>query len=316
MKIPLIKNCVKSKSTKGLSETSVTFEIISLLIWIIYNAREAFPLSTYGELLSVIVQNVVLVGCFWYYNPTTQLQVAKSASKFVMLTTVLSALPSSLLFMLPVCGMMSSWSSQIPQILLNYRAKNTGNLSIETQSAQAFGAIIRTITILIEVNDPLALFASVIGSTLQALIFSQIVYYQYVKGSTLAEEKAEAVAEDTKTKQDAKETGFHWQEKLLVGAQFAQKQAKDLGKVDIDLEKWVRMLLERLKQAQLIFAERGKIVEKLLQKSPQYEKLSEELFSKFVADAAERLKTAVPALSPLLDSSASKNERASKTKKQ
>jgi mannose-P-dolichol utilization defect protein 1 len=64
------------------------------------------------------------------------------------------------------------------QIIKNYRAKSTGQLSLATATASASGPIIRIFTTLKETGDVLSLLGFILAAVLSLAILGQILYYK------------------------------------------------------------------------------------------------------------------------------------------
>lgn len=58
VKVPQILKIVNSKSAKGLSLSSYLLDTAGLAVTVAYNYRHAFPWSTYGENVFLVIQNV------------------------------------------------------------------------------------------------------------------------------------------------------------------------------------------------------------------------------------------------------------------
>lgn len=61
VKLPMIKNVLACKDPNCLNLSSLYLESLALLCSASYSFRMEAPISTYAELLSVFLQNVVLV---------------------------------------------------------------------------------------------------------------------------------------------------------------------------------------------------------------------------------------------------------------
>mmetsp|Transcript_28275 Transcript_28275/g.34449 ORF Transcript_28275/g.34449 Transcript_28275/m.34449 type:complete len:354 (-) Transcript_28275:1349-2410(-) len=201
VKIPLIRNCIEAKSTEGLAESSLVSEILSLTISVCYNILGGIPISTWGEYISVLAQNFVLLGCIWYYGQQPAVDtLKKSVIYFGIIFALMALLPASLRFIMPVMGMIISWSGHIPQILTNYRNKHTGPLAIETQGQITLGAYMRLFTVLAEVDDFFILFACIVGSMFHSIILGQIIFYKsntkrFLAGEPIEEEDTVSTGE-------------------------------------------------------------------------------------------------------------------------
>lgn len=58
VKVPQILTVLSSKSARGLSLSSYLLDTAATAITVAYNARNGFPLSTYGEMVFLLAQNV------------------------------------------------------------------------------------------------------------------------------------------------------------------------------------------------------------------------------------------------------------------
>uniref|UniRef100_A0A7S3PFS9 Mannose-P-dolichol utilization defect 1 protein homolog n=1 Tax=Aplanochytrium stocchinoi TaxID=215587 RepID=A0A7S3PFS9_9STRA len=191
VKLPLIRNCISMGSTKGLAAGSLYSEIIALSTSVIYNMLRGIPIGTWGELLSVLVQNYVLVFCIWYYSKYSVVTCTQLAASYVCFAYgVIFHLPQDIYFTLPFVAMAIGWSGTIPQIFANYRNQHTGPLSIITQGLIVSGSFARVFTTTQEVNDRVILFSVCCSSFLQSIILIQIV--------TLREKTAKFVTHETK----------------------------------------------------------------------------------------------------------------------
>lgn len=84
-------------------------------------------------------------------------------------------LDSALLWAMPLAATTISISGQFPQIMSNFRNKHTGALSIITQTLNVVGAAVRVFTTIQLVNDPKTLAQCIISTTIQLVLFVQII---------------------------------------------------------------------------------------------------------------------------------------------
>ena len=68
VKIPQLLKLVSSQSSAGVSFLSYLLETTAYTISLIYNARNGFPFSTYGETALILVQNVIISVLVLRYN--------------------------------------------------------------------------------------------------------------------------------------------------------------------------------------------------------------------------------------------------------
>lgn len=178
VKMPIISKCIEQGSTQGLPEDSVLLETSSMVIGACYNTRNGFPLLSWGEGLTLLAQNLVLLGCIWYYNQVETLAVAKKMGRFFALAAVNFMLPMAVMPVMPIMSMLIGWSATLPLIRGNYLRKHTGQLSLSAQSAVVGGSFARLYTTLTAVDDLVMQFGSIVGTTLQTTILVQILLLQ------------------------------------------------------------------------------------------------------------------------------------------
>ena len=177
--VPQILRITKSKSVEGISLLSFSSELAAFLITIAYNVHFAYPLSTWGETLTNAVQHAILVGLIFFYNEEVPLAVkalivlgltAGAAFLFSPLCAdaTLRWLQSLVIVILAVLG-------RIPQVVLNYRRGNSGELSFGSTLLSVIGNACRVYTTLALVKDPIIMATAVSQLFLNGILLFQIV---------------------------------------------------------------------------------------------------------------------------------------------
>ena len=141
--VPQIMRITKNKSVAGISLLSFVSELAAFLITIAYNVHFSYPLSTWGETLTNAAQHAILVGLIFFYNDEVPL---------VVKALIVLGLTSGAAFLLsPLCGdAMLRWLQslviiilavlgRIPQVVLNYRRGNSGELSFGSTLLSVIG---------------------------------------------------------------------------------------------------------------------------------------------------------------------------------
>jgi mannose-P-dolichol utilization defect protein 1 len=59
LKVPQIIQIVKNKSGQGLSVLSLYLEITANVLTIVFHRQHHFPISTFGETILILIQNLV-----------------------------------------------------------------------------------------------------------------------------------------------------------------------------------------------------------------------------------------------------------------
>ena len=186
-KIPQVLNIIIAQDVKGLSGASLYMDVASFLPITVFNMLNGNDFVTYGEQLVVLVQNILIVLLFWFYLPSTE----KPTTVFMMsVFTLIFGSAYGLFYglhpmywwILPIVSSAFNILSRIPQIAANFSAKQTGRLSVVTWFLQVAGSLGRLFTNLqekgiSESSRPYIIGSTVVGVTLNVVIFMQIIFY-------------------------------------------------------------------------------------------------------------------------------------------
>lgn len=182
MKLPQLLKIVNLRSAFGVPFSTYSLEVWAYLVSTIYAYRSNLPISTYGENISLTLQNMFITLLIIYYSPAGSLPLSsgsalRSSSKTLPLTIATTTMVLTTAFLLSSTFCSSelltffqgttipiSLISKIPQILELHRNKETGNLSSIVVFAQLLGTIARCFTTATETDDRL-LLAGFAGAT-------------------------------------------------------------------------------------------------------------------------------------------------------
>jgi mannose-P-dolichol utilization defect 1 len=138
----------------------------------------------YGENLSLLVQNIILVLLAWQYSSTpvgVQEKVLVVLGYGAYVIAVMKLLPEDMLYLL----MSSTWPVMLyargSQVFATFQVKHTGQLSIVTTSMNLVGALIRIGTTMKETGDTVVLAGYLLSCALSLLMFVQ--YFMYLKNT-------------------------------------------------------------------------------------------------------------------------------------
>ncbi|GBG31333.1 Mannose-P-dolichol utilization defect 1 protein-like 1 [Hondaea fermentalgiana] len=148
VKVPIIVNVLKYRSSKGLSLTSLYAQCVSLAAYTIYNVLRGTPVSAWAENLSVLVQNVILVCLVWYYSRAAVSEMVAATGGLAAMAAAMSALEEDQHWMLPLTATVVGLSGLLPQIIENHRNGHTGALSLISQTLNVLGVVARIFTTL------------------------------------------------------------------------------------------------------------------------------------------------------------------------
>jgi mannose-P-dolichol utilization defect 1 len=178
-KIPQVVRIARRRSGKGVSVTMYSLETIGTTFSFMYFARKAFAFSSYGELVFVMVQNVVILGllvAFEKFNrpASVALGILYAALVFLLLSP---SVPLRALMVLQIAAIPILNLARVPQILLNWRRKGTGELAPITLGLQLLGNVARIFTTIASVRDWLMLTGVCVSTLFNATLVIQWLYY-------------------------------------------------------------------------------------------------------------------------------------------
>ncbi|PPJ54228.1 hypothetical protein CBER1_05152 [Cercospora berteroae] len=195
VKIPQLIKLINSQSASGISFLSYLLETVSYLVTLVYNVRNQFPFSTYGETALIAVQNVaisILVLQFSGQGPMAAVFVAGLAAAGYALYNEGVVSLEMLQYFQAGAGLLGV-ASKLPQIITIFREGGTGQLSAFAIFNYLAGSLARIFTTLQEVDDKLILYGFLAGFSLNLVLALQMVYYW--NGSSTKQKKLDPTKE-------------------------------------------------------------------------------------------------------------------------
>lgn len=190
VKVPVILNVHRYKSSDGLSSTSLYTQSLAITCASMYNFLKDIPLSLWAESLSVLVQNFVLVALCWYYSKaTTASHVAAAVGTYVALSLAMLYVPSEILWFLPMAATVVGISAQLPQIKANFNNGHTGALSAITQWLNVAGIFARVFTTLQAAEEPVVLLSLCVSAVMHCTLLAQIVLLREATNAAMNKKK-------------------------------------------------------------------------------------------------------------------------------
>jgi len=192
LKVPQIIAIWRAKSGRGLAISMYYLEVAIYTISIAYSYTAGAPFSTYGDLYPILLQDFVIIALLKYYGtgekksknqPPSSFDPLFSALVVVYIATA-SILMSgkadelagfSLLALLQASCIPLGIASRVPQIITNFKNKDTGELSFLTFALNAAGSTARVATSFIENPDPILLVGYALSACLNWTIAFQIL---------------------------------------------------------------------------------------------------------------------------------------------
>jgi mannose-P-dolichol utilization defect 1 len=178
-KIPQVVRLFRRKSGEGVSVIMYALETLGTTFSAMYFARKAFAFSSYGELIFIMLQNVIILGLIAKYENLDRALCIFALIAYPLLIAGLasSSMPLRVLMALQVASIPILNLARIPQILLNWQRKSTGELSIITLGLQLAGNLARIFTTIASVGDPLMLTGVCASTLFNSALVGQWIFY-------------------------------------------------------------------------------------------------------------------------------------------
>jgi len=216
VKVPQIMRFVSSGSVMGISSAYVHLELTSTIFSCCYNTLMGYPISTWGEMLNICVQNAIILILYFHFSPgglglgALGAIAFHVATAYVLLNDMLPDLQLPRVACEPMLGSLPSacdvlpgrqlmavmptliiLASRAPQIALNFVQGHTGQLSLITSALFFLGGIARLFTTLTEVDDPILLAGVIVGLLLNATLVMQLVIFRNATDDYTREQRAQ-----------------------------------------------------------------------------------------------------------------------------
>ncbi|KAI8085135.1 uncharacterized protein BX664DRAFT_338600 [Halteromyces radiatus] len=179
VKIPQILTIVSHGSAQGVSLLSYLLEISASTTTLAYNIRQANPFSTFGEVLFVTLQNLIIVGLILFYSKQSLYILPLYALVFALFYGLQqpNLVPSTLMASLYAATIPLTLASKVPQIWSNFKNKSTGQLSVFAVVNYFLGTSARVFTTWTELDDPLMLLGMLLATGLNFILVLQVLLY-------------------------------------------------------------------------------------------------------------------------------------------
>jgi len=147
VKVPQLLKLINSGSAQGVSLAGYLLETASFMVSLVYNVRNRFPFSSYGETAFIVVQNVAICFLVLEYsgkgNLGSVLIAALAGAGFLLFNSDLVSM--ELLQYLQMGAGVVGAASKLPQIFAIFREGGTGQLSAFTVSRDSFTAFSQSV---------------------------------------------------------------------------------------------------------------------------------------------------------------------------
>lgn len=131
VKIPQLLKLLNSQSAEGVSFLSYLLETSSYLITLLYNIRNQFPFSTYGEMAFIVIQDIAISVLVLQYSGRASAAAVfvagLAAAGYAMYSD--SICPMGTMQYLQAGAGVLGVASKVPQIATIFQEGGTGQLS-------------------------------------------------------------------------------------------------------------------------------------------------------------------------------------------
>lgn len=178
VKLPQLLKMAGAKSGEGISLSSVLLELAAISTTVAYSVAKSFPFSAWGEGLFLALQTAC-VGflTLLFETSATSATVFGVAYAAIMVALLGGYAPLHFITTLQALNIPIVIVSKLLQIVANFRASSTGQLSAITVGLLFLGCVVRIATSWIETGDMLTVANYVISTVLNGTILGQILYY-------------------------------------------------------------------------------------------------------------------------------------------
>jgi mannose-P-dolichol utilization defect protein 1 len=175
--LPILLSLLKNKSSDGFSAQTWVFNLLGISLACIYPIKKLFPLSTFVELLLLVVQSVGILGLICHYQGLTKEYLAfLVVYGFAGMYAVATPIPAKVLQATQVAAILVCNYANIPQIVLTFQKKKASWSPI-TAAMSAAGNLIRIFTTFQLTKDPLVLSGYLLGFFTNAILLAQTMFY-------------------------------------------------------------------------------------------------------------------------------------------
>lgn len=180
LKVPQIKTMLSDNSMASqLSEFSLFADIFSYLSIILYSLHFNYPFTSYGENLTICIQNAIILYLFCRITKSGFYRLLGISSIFLITALCLhdKYVPEHIWLLIGSCGLPFIVLSRLFSILYCFREKSSGPLSRFTFILGALGNLTRIFTTITETKDSLLITQIIISFLLNFTLIIQISIY-------------------------------------------------------------------------------------------------------------------------------------------
>ena len=183
LKVPQIISIYKNKSSKGVSSMSIYTDFFNVVASGLNCMKFNLPFSIYGEFISLILQNLIIVILYAYYNRNNNTKII--AFIIILITSILCFIgiytdiyPSIVWDFIAASNLPFVTISRGSQYISLYKNKEVGSLSIESFLMRTFKNLIKMITLILETDKYILILNQGYNALLGLIMIIMILYYK------------------------------------------------------------------------------------------------------------------------------------------
>ncbi|KAJ8903850.1 hypothetical protein NDN08_000383 [Rhodosorus marinus] len=179
-KVPQVARVARHQRGDGISVSGLSLETLGTSLSGVYSTRSRFPFSTYGESLFIPVQNLAIMALVIFFEraPAKPWILWLLLYIICLVTLMLPGTSMTIVAFLNVCATPIMYVSKVPQLLLNFQTKSTGQLAPITLGLQLLGNVARIFTTIVQVRDPIVFLGFISAFFMNGALFLQWWIYR------------------------------------------------------------------------------------------------------------------------------------------
>ena len=186
LKVPQIISIYKNKSSNGVSSMSIYTDYLNIVGSGLYCAKFKLPFTIYGEYISLIIQNLIIVILSAYYSRNNRSRINAfiiivASTLFCFVGVYTDIYPSIVWDMIAACNLPFVTISRGSQYIALYKTKEVGSLSIESFLMRTLKNLIKMITLIFETDKYILIVNQGYNSLLGLIMIFMILYYKKSK---------------------------------------------------------------------------------------------------------------------------------------
>lgn len=179
VKLPQVLKIFSAKSGAGITLFGVLLELLAITFNSCYSMRNNFPFSAWGEAIFLALETAAIAFLILWYDGGKAKALAFLATYAAVVLTLThpTIVSKDFMWYLQSSVIVLAVTGKLFQVVKNYKAQHTGQLSALTAWAILGGSITRIFTTIQETGDMLTAVTFAFAASANGLIALQVLYY-------------------------------------------------------------------------------------------------------------------------------------------